>query len=158
MKESIGNAFLFNLAILFVIVLMAFFIGSLSYTKAAKVKNKIIEEIEKNGEIAGSEYSEVTIANEAYNNSRDEIERWLGGNDGQGIGYRVSRNGRTNCPEYRGNTSLTDANSNYEYCVYRISTCERDSDGTESRDKCGIYYHVIAYMYFDLPLVKEALL
>ena len=43
MKEAIANAGVFNLVIIFVIVLLAFFIGSLSYSKAFKTKNKIIE-------------------------------------------------------------------------------------------------------------------
>ena len=44
MKEAISNAFLFNIVIVFVVVLIALFVGSLSYTKAYKVKNKIVEE------------------------------------------------------------------------------------------------------------------
>ena len=47
MKEAIANAGIYNLVIIFVIILLAFFIGSLSYSKAFKVKNKIIEEIER---------------------------------------------------------------------------------------------------------------
>ena len=47
MKEAISNAFVFNLVIVFVIILLAFFIGSIGYSKASKVKNRIVEEIEK---------------------------------------------------------------------------------------------------------------
>ena len=47
MKEAIANAGVFNLIIIFVIILLAFFIGSLGYSKAFKVKNLIVYEIEK---------------------------------------------------------------------------------------------------------------
>ena len=49
MKEAISNAFVFNLIIVFVIILIAFFVGSISYSKASKVKNRIVEVIEKEG-------------------------------------------------------------------------------------------------------------
>lgn len=154
MSESIGNALLFNLTIIFVIILLAFFIGSLSYSKAAKVKNRIIEEIEKNGEIAGREYSEYdNVATNAYNNSIEEIEEWLkSGNDGKGIGYRMNSNGYANCPEYNG-IEAENHTSNYEYCIYKIDTCKTITG--QQKDKCGIYYHVTTYMYFDVPIVGD---
>ena len=89
MKESIGNAMLFYIIITFVVVLIMFFVGSLSYSKAYKVKNKIVEEIEKE---------------ETYNQAAiDEIESWLagGGENGKGIGYRHNTGSLTNtgnCP------------------------------------------------------------
>lgn len=160
MKESISNALLFNLVITFVIVLLGFFIGSLSYSKAAKVKTKIIEEIEKNGEIAGMVTSDSEVAKDAFNKSKAEIEAWLksGGNDGKGIGYRITQNGWSNCPEKIDNAKgkLINHDSNYEYCVYMINTCV-DAQGKikNDKDKCGIYYHVITYMYFDVPIVGD---
>ena len=52
MKEAISNAMIFNLIIVFVVILIMLFIGSLSYSKAFKVKNRIVEEIEKDKEEA----------------------------------------------------------------------------------------------------------
>ena len=45
MKEAIANAGIFNLVIIFVIILIAFFIGSLSYSKAFKVSCKAISSL-----------------------------------------------------------------------------------------------------------------
>ena len=71
MKEAIANAGIFNLIIIFVIILLMFFIGSLSYSKAFKVKNKIVEEIEKD---------------QGYTSSTEaRVEEWLGN-----IGYRAN--------------------------------------------------------------------
>ena len=39
----------------------------------------------------------------------------------------------------------------YDYCVYEYNTCSRHSDTY----KCGKYYRVIAYMYFDFPIIGD---
>lgn len=150
MKESIGNAMLFYIIITFVVVLIMFFVGSLSYSKAYKVKNKIVEEIEKE---------------ETYNEAAaTEIESWLagGGTNGKGIGYRVntgSLNNTENCPiknsaliDIPTDAKLINQKSNYQYCVYEIATCTHGRDG-----RCGKYYKVVAYMYFDLPIIGDVL-
>lgn len=148
MKEAIGNAALFNIVIIFVAILIAFFVGSLSYTKAYKVKNKIVEEIEKEGEHSTT----VEQAENAYANAEDEIIDWLSnGNDGTGIGYRHNTNGgQNNTTNCNGDGTLVNKVSDYEYCVYRHSTCNGDNEG-----RCGVYYTVTAYMYFDVPIIDD---
>lgn len=149
MNESVGNALLFNLVITFIIILLAFFIGSMSYSKASKVKNKIIEEIEKQGE-----YDEITskvTGEEIYENAEEEINDWL---SSSGIGYRVNTNpGQVNnsCPQSVNGDKLLNSNSTYEYCVYLHSTCTENNN----RSKCGEYFTVITYMYFDIPVIQE---
>lgn len=126
MKEAIGNAFLFNIVIVFVVIFIAFLVGSLSYTKAFKVKNRIVSIIEEN---------------ETYNNSsvRDEIDGALGT-----IGYRVNKNGIQKC-DVRNEKNAVNKTSNYRYCIYEYQTSR------------GKYYGVVAYMYFDIPLISEVL-
>ena len=46
MKEAIANVGVFNIMIVFVVVLLTLFVGSLGYIKAYKVKDYIINEIE----------------------------------------------------------------------------------------------------------------
>ena len=150
MKEAISNAAVFNLIIIFVIILIAFFVGSLSYSKAFKVKNKIIEEIEKEAEYTNDPEN-------AYTRAKEEIERWLrSGNDGRGIGYRINNNvgGNNNCPNENapaGSTieNITDTND-YEYCVYRIT-----QNVSNDNKRQIVYYRVITYMYFDVPIVQD---
>ena len=145
MKEAIANAGIFNLVIIFVIILLAFFIGSLSYSKAFKVKNKIIEEIEK-------DQAYTTGVN---NSTEDRVEEWIGN-----IGYRMNTgNARNtaNCPTVTGNGGqegkLVNSDSDYQYCVYEFDTCSANSDTA----KCGKYYRVTAYMYFDIPIISGLL-
>lgn len=132
MKEAIANAGIFNLVIIFVIVLLAFFIGSLGYSKAFKVKDRIIEEIEKE-----RGYTEV---------ARKNIEDFL-----ISVGYRIS-SGNNNCGEEtfsRNKGILQNTNSKYQYCVYKFDTC--------SGKKCSVHYRVVSYMYFDVPIINQLL-
>ena len=134
MKEAISNAMVFNLIIIFVVVLIMLFIGSLSYSKAFKVKNRIVEEIEKD-----ENYDE---------NTAKDINDWIGG---EGIGYRLKDTTVShNCPNVAGGKIVSDNSSSnpYDYCVYELSTCDSGDNY-----KCGKYYRVITYMYFDLPII-----
>ena len=145
MKEAIANAGVYNLVIIFVIILLAFFIGSLSYSKAFKVKNKIIEEIEKDqGYTTG-----------VADSTEDRVEDWIAS-----IGYRINTgNDRNteNCPKVTGNGGeegkLVNSDGDYQYCVYEFDTCTKGAD----KAKCGKYYRVTAYMYFDVPILSGLL-
>ena len=102
MKESINNAFIFNMVILFLVIIIAILIGSLSYSKAFKVKSKIIDILEKH---------------QAYNSkSRTEIDGIL-----REIGYKTNQSRKNTCPGGHG-VLVTPHNSNFRYCVYRNDT------------------------------------
>ena len=146
MNQAIGNALLFNIIIAVVIILIAFFVGSLSYTKAFKVKNRIIEEIEKNQNYDG--------------NAETEIQKWLksGGPNGEGIGYKINANVKntycpaiTPCPSGTSSCALKNQTSVYQYCVYEINTC----GSTSNKYICGKYYRVVTFMYFDFPVIGD---
>ena len=135
MKEAIANAGVFNLIIIFVIILLAFFIGSLGYSKAFKVKNLIVYEIEKD---------------EGYDAKTTEvnIEDMLGK-----IGYRMNTGfDSRRCPVEDGQSAI-NTNSDYQYCVYRFEHCT-DKQGNICIKK-NTYYRVISYMYFDVPIVGQ---
>lgn len=147
MKESISMAALFNIIIVFVTVLILVFIGSTSYSKAYKVKNKIIDEIEKN---------------QGYNTTTAEgIEEWLNGNsfdnsDAGGIGYRQLTGSMTDsCVKYGDGMTYVPritVHNNYHYCIYKKDTCDEAKPNSKS---CGVYYRVVAFMYLDLPIVGD---
>ncbi len=133
MREAIANVGVFNIMIIFIIVLLALFTGSLSYSKAFKVKDMIISEIQRD-----QDYNEGT---------QTRIENSL-----KDIGYRVSDRNSHEC-KYSDNESAEALNplniNNYDYCVYKINEC---GDGNA---RCGSYYRVTAYMYFDVPIVGD---
>lgn len=134
MNESMGNAMLFNIVITFVIIMVGFFIASLAYSKAYKVKNKIVEEIEK----------ERTFDSDVAS----EVESWMQSNN---VGYRVNT-GSFTCDDYDGTEAMSVGGQNYQYCVYELTTCNKNTE-----DRCGNYYHVITYMYLDLPVLEDVI-
>ena len=128
MKEAIANVGVFNLIIIFITVLLSFFVGSLGYSKAFKVKNLIVNEIEKN---------------KIFNNDvAKEIEDSL-----NKIGYRMNTsNNSFDCPIEDGHRAI-NYNSNYQYCVYEF----KNTTGVKS----STFYRVVAYMYFDVPIFND---
>lgn len=127
MSESIGHTFIYNIIILFIVIVFAFLMGTLSYYKAFKVNNKIIHSIEKY---------------EGYNElSKNEIHNSL-----STIGYSTET---VNCnEEYKGMTLVSkQINDNFRYCIYI-------DDENPSKD--GYYiYGVLTYMNIDLPVVNR---
>lgn len=128
MREAIGSSLLFNLVIMIVIVMIAFLVGSLSYSKAFKVKNRIINIIEKHDGYDGNAVTEIN----------SELKE---------MGYRV--NNEKNCPDKTNEGfKLVPNSSSYEYCVY-VAYTTIDSENVEKNP----YYKVITYMYFDIPVI-----
>ena len=129
MKEAIANAGVFNLIIIFVTILLFFFIGSLGYSKAYKVKDRVVREIEKN---------------KGYNQTvKNNLEDWL-----NEVGYRYRRDAFS-CPSTDGSDGVrVSITSAYDYCVY-------DHEVGSSGGVNGHYYSVISYMYFELPIFRD---
>ena len=97
MREGIGSIFLYNIIILFIVVIFAFLAGAMSYSKAFRVNSRIINALEKY---------------EGYNELSDaEIERVL-----TTLGYRISRG--SSCPKRDGVTAVQKISDNHEYCLY----------------------------------------
>lgn len=100
MREAFGNVFIVNIIIIFVVVFIFLFAGSTSYTKAYKVKNKIINIIEEN---------------KGYDTeAKDQIATFLAT-----TGYRISK--KHNCPARNGASVKKDSTRNYRYCIYEYT-------------------------------------
>lgn len=97
MREGIGSIFLYNIIIVFIVLVFAFLAGAMSYAKAFRVNSKIINTLEKY---------------EGYNTlSHDEINRIL-----NNYGYRKSN--KVNCPTKKNMTSVSKIANNHNYCIY----------------------------------------
>ena len=142
MREAIGNTFIVNLLMVFIGVMSALLVGSVSYSKAFKVKNRIIYTIEKYGawDIKTSSGTNVVKA---------EVEASL-----KDIGYPliVSNPFTGGCPKkngaelvYGGNSGANKYENTYHYCVYKYKSA------------MGYYYGVTTFMHFDIPLIGNYL-
>lgn len=137
MKEAIGNTFILGLVITFIVIFGLLFATSISYTKAFKVKNKIVEILEKYDDIL-----DISSANNTRLNSNVEAEI---NKELSEIGYRISTKSN-NCSIRNGQDALTKTiTANYEYCVYKYTTSK------------GVYYGVTTYMYYEIPIINASL-
>lgn len=142
MKEAVGNAMLFNIVVTFVAVFIILFVGSTSYTKAVKIKNKIINIIESDIELNPDEnLSEQRSL--AGTRIQGDIDSYLAK-----VGYLVA-NSTNDCTkkiselgsgDLVGIGDTNSGTSGYKYCVIRFSSGNR------------VHYGVITYIYIDLPL------
>ena len=138
MREAIGSAFIVNLILIFIAVISALLIGSINYSKAFKVKDRIVYVIEKY---------------DGWNDaSQTEVDKQL-----RSLGYRVDSGFNSNCEslykkkygssyEKNGSELVHGKNlgtNQYNYCVYRV----RYESGI------GDYYSVTTFMRFDIPLI-----
>ena len=135
MKEAIGNSFLMTLAIVFSFLIMALIIGIMAYTKAYKVKNKIVGVVEKyNG------YTEET-EDDIYQDLRE-------------MGYQTNTDTNRSCPKLDASMDEQDYTETvrllhdiqpgrFEYCLYQVATSR------------GYYYHTVVFTHFDVPFLGQ---
>lgn len=103
MKEAIGNGWLISIIIVFLFLIMGLLITSLSYSKAYKVKDKIVNVIEKYNGFTSTAQAEVDA-------------------DLSKMGYRLNK-GYTSCPQKDGAELLHNGErGTYHYCVYKYSS------------------------------------
>lgn len=131
MKEAVGNTFILSIMITFIVIFIIIFAGSTSYTKAYKVKNRIIDIIENNEDSTKSN----TISTATFN----EIDAFLAQ-----TGYKVNASNKSGCKASHGGTIVSNGSmsNQYRYCIEKITTTR------------GIYYGVTAYMYFEFPVAS----
>lgn len=134
MKESIGNTMIFNLILIFTGIIIAILVSSIGYSKAFKVKNRILNIVEKY-----AEYKQLNTSD--WNDTNSEIVNEINSSL-RSIGYKMS-SGSSSCPN--GDGELLTTTTDYEYCVYKYTT------------NSGPYYEVVSYMYFDFPIINDFL-
>ena len=98
MKDAVGGGLLLNLVVIFTSIIILFFVGIIAYSKAYKIKNRVIEVIER--------YE--TFDKKAVDELKVDLLR---------AGYRTATNEqiRAKC----GSDSLTyGVGAGFLYCVY----------------------------------------
>lgn len=99
MKSATGSALLTNIIIVFLVVVMGLLVTSISYTKAYRIKNRIVDIIEDyDGDFKNNKNKIIA-----------EIDASLGS-----VGYRLNE-GKSCSTRY--GTPITTG-SNYYYCIY----------------------------------------
>lgn len=131
MREAIGGTWLLALVLIFIVLFSSFIAVAINYTKAFRVKNEIINIIERDeGFITDVENGKTTA---------EKIDEYL-----EQIGYN---RGDLNivCPsDIYGEDSRTDGGNNY--CYKLIQTVDSDT-------KKEGYYKVTSFVIIELPFV-----
>lgn len=105
MREGIGSAFVYTIVIIIVGIIILLIVGSIGYSKAFKVNQRIIDIIE---------------ANDGYDDTAEaEVSAAL-----SNIGYKIVSNADRNCPNVP-NAEMLISKLNYDYCVYRHTDNKR---------------------------------
>lgn len=134
MRESISNAYVLTLVIVLIGVCATVLLSTLAYTKTFKIKNRVVEIIEKH---------------KGFNEEvEEEIAELL-----KSTGYPVMKMNDT-CPVGRGiDTDLIDSTltgnhaintiKDYKYCIYKYNTIK------------GEQYAVAVYTIIEIPLIGQ---
>ena len=146
MKGAIGNAFILNMVITFMLIFYMLLITSMAYSKAYKVKNYLLNSV--------INFDEKNNGNFDTGSFDSSVSQYLGN-----VGYILSSNKET-CPNTNGfdpkdsgyklirDTSI----GSYEYCIYKkqynLSSSNSDYFFNEKYT-----YKVISYMKFDFPII-----
>ena len=139
MKTPIGSTFMYNLIILFLIIVFAFLSGIMSYYKAFKINNRIVYIIEK---FEG--YNDYSIA---------EIRIKL-----KNFGYETSN---ITCPSTRFVTGNSDVRgilqneSSDGYCIYLYynENAETSAGGGVAETDVYYSYGVASYLRIEIPVI-----
>ncbi|MBR3210253.1 MAG: hypothetical protein IKF82_08355 [Bacilli bacterium] len=138
MRESIGSAFLYNIIIVFIIIVAFLLTSTLNYYRSYKINNLILKEIE-----ASNGYNIISFA---------KIEDIL-----LGMGY-TSEGGTVNlvkdCPVRSGSLSAlkSPSNTKYFYCIYKY---EKEEGAADKEGENYYAYGVTTFIYIDLPIAGQ---
>ena len=152
MRESVGGSYLLYIIVFFIGVIILFFASILSYAKAYRVKNRIIN-IAENSACYPLDDSD----DQLYNNIIMDVN-----SDLKDVGYTFSST--SDCNFEFGNISERDcANFNtsdhgvignkggtYNYCICKVNVDESDPS-------LGYYFKVITFSQFEFPIIKDVI-
>ena len=138
MKDAVGGSLLLNLVVVFTSIVILFFAGILSYSKAYKVKNKIIEVVERYDGKIMNETNTAIIKSQVL----DEINKEL-----SIVGYKVvgEAPADTRCSNDSSRGTCHNLNtSSYNYCICK----QADAASAE-------VFEVITYVQFEFPVIGD---
>lgn len=132
MSGPVGHTFIYNIIIIFIVIIFGFLAATMSYYKAFKINNRIVDAIER---------YEGYNSNEKDNGAKQEIDRVL-----NNFGYSIEP---INCREtYKKMTLVeTSQNNGYKYCIY--------IDNVNPSKGEYYTYGVVTYMNINLPFVNK---
>ena len=140
MNEGTGGSIVLAIIVVAIAFIMSYLAYNVNYTKAFRMKNKVISLYEK---CSGS----------CYGSCKNEIVQYR-----KDIGYDPKA--ITNCksiPYVPDNAELVDNSSGNGYCVFKITENRNNSPQIESQcqDSPRYYYRVITRINIVIPIINN---
>lgn len=139
MRDAIGGVLIIEIIIVFLLIINSYLAFSVNYTKAFRVKNRIISIIENyEGLTAGQQGSESAIENMMLENH-----------------YSIDRAYIVRCENLDGAKKYEPIyNMAGGFCKYTIETSE-SGQGLASETYKGTVYSVAVFVNIDLPVLNK---
>ena len=140
MRDTFGGVFMIRLFLVFIFIYVAFAAVSLNYAKAFRIKNKVIDFIEKN-EI-------IDLGSSNFNNKLDELEKIL---DNANYNITCESINKTEGPRKENNKVE-------EYCYRGIVIEVENREKHRGTDAEDINYKISVHVDWNLGALNKILL
>ncbi len=150
MKGAIGNAFILNMVITFIIIFFMLLIGSVAYSKSYKVNKFLLDSVVAYAENSSEQLSKSNFKNDDLWNNK--VNEYLAKS-----GYILSQSDNT-CPTISSDYEIVRDTKvgSYDYCIYRKRLYElNETDDVFTKKRFS--YRVVSYMKFDFPVIGSFL-
>jgi len=138
-KEAVGSYFLTSIVIVFIVLFTGYICLSINTNKAYKVKDEIINIIQKNN----------GLDEEALAQIQDYMSK---------VGYRTqgkcNKSKNENFTGY-GVSGSASTDTRAVFCVRPIETSYSTSNGTKEQFPEATYYQIKVFFGIDLPIVRN---
>ena len=142
MKEAVGSYFLTTIVITFIVLFTGYMCLSINMNKAYKVKNEVINIIQKNN----------GLNSEAIGQIQDYMTK---------IGYRTTGNCNAHFNKNEGQfdgygiSGTSTKTKNTVFCVRPVTTVYTTKDDVSSQFPPAEYYQIKVFFGIDLPIVRN---
>lgn len=141
MRDAMGGTWLTGLVIIFIFLFAGFLAYSISYTKAFRAKNEILNLIERNEGFTTSNNNLDNITDDAL--SRDTSVEGKAFNYIKSLGYNYAVFDGTNDPCSRNNMGAKQKGG---YCL--IKYCPKAGESEK------VYYKVTTFIALSIPIIN----
>lgn len=135
MRDSLGGAVNIIIIVVFIVIALGYMAFNVNYTKAFRMKNKIISEYEKANGICPS-------SSDCYRNIREYSRE---------IGYEPSRNS-FHCPD---DDNYSMDSSHHLYCYKEVQVKSRSDQDSINDRADGKYYRIVTKINIEIPIIDN---
>ena len=142
MNEGIGSTTILTIIVVFIALVSGYMAYNVNYTKAFRMKNKIISLYEENEGICGTD-------------CQNEIIRYA-----KEIGYNPAGNLKCDDTDVKpiGLTDSYGSNKKGLYCEYKIAVQKsKSSDKVFTDSKDEYYYRILTRINIQIPIIQNIL-